>query len=57
MAAKPGTSGSYPDNKYPGLHTGTVELHSDVNMKAIPPNGKRPVEVTATKHLFSNFSD
>lgn len=57
MATKSGTSGSYPDNKYDGLFKGNVELVQDINMKAVPPNGDRPMETGKTKHLFGTWSD
>lgn len=48
---------SYPDNKYPGLMTGSVELRKDIDLNAIPPNGKRPSSPPFTQHLFGTFSD
>jgi hypothetical protein len=45
------------ENKFDGLHTAPVENHKDIDLKAIPPNGSRPSEGTATQHLFGNFSD
>lgn len=57
MATKSGTSGPYPDNKYDGLFLGDSELRQDINMKAVPPNGDRPMETGKTTYLFGTWGD
>jgi hypothetical protein len=44
-------------NKRDGLQTSPVENHTNIDLMAIPPNKPRPIETTATHHLFGNFSD
>jgi hypothetical protein len=45
-------------NKLDGLQAAPGnENHSDVNLMAIGPNKPRPIETTATHHLFGSFSD
>ena len=44
-------------NVHDGLHTAPVENITNIDLKAIPPNKPRPIEVTKTSHLFGSFSD
>jgi hypothetical protein len=44
-------------NKRDGLQTSPVENHTNIDLMAIPPNKPRPIETTATHHLFGSFSD
>lgn len=55
--ARPSVSTAGPSNTFDGLHTAPTENLTDIDLLAIPPNGKRPIEVTPTSHLFGDFSD
>ena len=45
------------DNTKDGLFLGSVENWTPKDPKSIGPNGKRPLEVGNTKHLFGSWSD
>jgi hypothetical protein len=42
----------YPDNKYEGLYLGEPRTETNIDLNAIPPNGKRPESSHTSQWVF-----